>query len=89
MDMFMPALRAKLLEWYTKYGANSTYEIEARVKVSVKLIKPGDPMHVLPSPTTLGNTTNPLATSPFVSFHGFSNKPSFGTSLVHYFKRSG
>ena len=28
----MPALRAKLLEWFTKYGANSTYEIEARVK---------------------------------------------------------
>ena len=28
----MPALRAKLFEWFTKYGANSTYEIEARVK---------------------------------------------------------
>jgi len=50
-------------------------EIEAHVKIEVQLIKPGDPMYHLPSPTTLGKTNNPLASSPFVSFHGFSNKP--------------
>merc|ERR1712151_30936 len=26
-------------------------------------------------PTTLGKTMAPLSTSPFISFHGFSNKP--------------
>ena len=50
-------------------------EIEALVKTKVKIIKPDDPMYHLPSPTTLGKTMNPLSTSPFVSFHGFGNKP--------------
>jgi len=50
-------------------------EMEALVKIKVKVIKPDDPMYHLPSPTTLGKTMNPLSTSPFVSFHGFGNKP--------------
>lgn len=50
-------------------------EMEALVKIKVKLIKPTDPMHHLPSPTTIGKTMNPLSTSPFVSFHGFGDKP--------------
>ncbi|EOD15482.1 hypothetical protein EMIHUDRAFT_245832 [Emiliania huxleyi CCMP1516] len=50
-------------------------EMEALVKVKVKLIKPDDPMYHLPSPTTLGASLNPLHSSPFVSFHGFGDKP--------------
>ena len=44
-------------------------------QVKVKLIKPDDPMYHLPSPTTLGASLNPLHSSPFVSFHGFGDKP--------------
>jgi hypothetical protein len=51
-------------------------EIEAKVKVSIKLIKPGDPMHVLPSPTTVGTSAiKDYSPTAFVSFHGFGNKP--------------
>jgi hypothetical protein len=56
--------------------AISAIEIEAKVTVSIKLIKPEDPMYVLPSPTTVG-TSNIKDYSPtaFVSFHGFGDKP--------------
>ena len=51
-------------------------EIEAKVKVSIKLIKPDDPMYVLPSPTTVGTSAvKDYSPTSFVSFHGFSNKP--------------
>jgi len=51
-------------------------EIEAKVTVSIKLIKPGDPMYVLPSPTTVGTTSiKDYSPTAFVSFHGFGDKP--------------
>jgi hypothetical protein len=51
-------------------------EIEANVKVSIKLIKPEDPMYFLPSPTTVGTTSiKDYSPTAFVSFHGFGDKP--------------